>query len=763
MKPIETPDGQFVDGTRRVPGTPVPAWWLNQQQAEPLNVIKAAGLEPDKDDDTQLLKAINKLAEAASQVSSIEALRQYTGSGYVNVNGYYDNTPGQGGGIFVADEVNKSQSDNGGTWIVASNGTRWRRVYSGALSLRDFGYDPGRDNALAALNHADTAALGAHIDCLGLTIDVGKEYPQGNQYANGKFIINGETVDVQYQPPRNGIGRFVAGSGALENIQSSEWTGNDVTAIGKKAMQRMERCVSGIAIGSRAQGMSTKSRDNIAIGADALINVQAESEWYSQSVYKGTRNVAVGGNALRGVVGGYGNVGIGRNAGQGLGDGYGNVVIGNSAGGGVTPVGLSGDIEHFYRSNMSNSVAIGTGVLSTYQGKTATAVGGYAANNLKTTVKGTFLGYEAGKKLDENLAPNGGDVLWSGTQGATYTQSGTVLKIAAANLQGATEGCVVGIRLLDGAAKTLEQDVVPVTVESVAGGVITTTSSVSLTASGGAEIKYVYSATSSTNANTEITAIGYQALANAITANRTVAVGANSLSGGTGHDKTIAIGDAALGIHNHVATIAIGYWTRPDADTEGCVFIGDTAGARYQDGRFVDSKLTNAIAIGRHSRVAGDNEAQIGGAGVTVYASSQINVRSDLRDKADIEPLTLGSDFICRLNPISGVYDKRDKYVDEMFTDLPEPERAKKLREWWANPVKDGRHKESKRHFWFGAQDLAELEQEFGKLPMLEHQNTNGSDTYSVAYAEFVPVLVKALQETIARVDELERKLEDLK
>lgn len=66
MKQIETHDGQFVDGTRRIPGTPVPAWWLNQQQAEPLNVIKAAGIEPDKDDDTQLLQAIRKISKEGS-------------------------------------------------------------------------------------------------------------------------------------------------------------------------------------------------------------------------------------------------------------------------------------------------------------------------------------------------------------------------------------------------------------------------------------------------------------------------------------------------------------------------------------------------------------------------------------------------------------------------------------------------------------------------------------------------------------------------
>ncbi|MCQ9325763.1 hypothetical protein [Neisseria dentiae] len=138
MNLIETPDNRFVDGDRRTPGTPVPAWWLNQLQGELFSILQAAGIEPDKADHKQVLSAIKTLAEAASQVSSIAALRQYSGAGYVNVNGYYDTTPGIGGGVFVADNKDKTTVDNGGSVIVSTDGTRWRRVAE-QLHAADFG------------------------------------------------------------------------------------------------------------------------------------------------------------------------------------------------------------------------------------------------------------------------------------------------------------------------------------------------------------------------------------------------------------------------------------------------------------------------------------------------------------------------------------------------------------------------------------------------------------------------------------------------
>ena len=73
MDLIQTPSKQFIDGDRRTPGTPVPAWWLNQLQGELYSILNAVGIEPNKADHAQVLSAIKTLAADASQVASIEA------------------------------------------------------------------------------------------------------------------------------------------------------------------------------------------------------------------------------------------------------------------------------------------------------------------------------------------------------------------------------------------------------------------------------------------------------------------------------------------------------------------------------------------------------------------------------------------------------------------------------------------------------------------------------------------------------------------
>lgn len=63
MDLIQTPNKQFIDGDRRMPGTPVPAWWLNQLQGELSAVVAEAGLKLDKNDQEQVVKAIKNIAE----------------------------------------------------------------------------------------------------------------------------------------------------------------------------------------------------------------------------------------------------------------------------------------------------------------------------------------------------------------------------------------------------------------------------------------------------------------------------------------------------------------------------------------------------------------------------------------------------------------------------------------------------------------------------------------------------------------------------
>ena len=704
---------------------------------------------------------VDYLASQSASVKDVNELRNYeSNSLYVNVSGYYASTPGIGGGLFVAAPNDKNSVDNGGTIIVASNGMRWHRLYSGVLSLRDFGYDASRNNEVAAFNAADTAGLNVVMDCLGLTIDVGNNYPHGNKYTNGKFNINGKIVDVQYQTPRTGIGRFITGSGAAANLKSNEWTSAGLIAIGEGAMEQMEKCVSAIAIGDRAQGFSRISRDNISIGPDSLINVQAETEWYEQSKMSGTRNIGIGGNAGRGITSGYANVSIGRNAGQGLGTGYSNVALGSAALAGVAPIGLTGDIEVFWPSPTSRTVAIGESVLQMYQGRDAqTAIGGGAARNTKMAEKVTVIGAAAMENLERNRAPNGGDVVWTGTEVGTYAQSGKSITLTFPNIRGAQATYWVGIRLTSGDAQTLQNDVVPVQVVSVSGNTLTVKSPKELNASGSAELKYVYSANSAATKNEELTIIGSNAMNKALTAGYSTIIGADAASTGGNYQKTTAIGASSLRTGTHISTTAVGYWTLTGASSEQCVVIGDSAGYRNVQGDVLKSKITNSIAIGYGARLNGDNEIQIGSAGQTLYAPTNVNIRSDGRDKADIKPMQNGLEFVKKLKPVTGYYDRRDAYVDELFADFPEEERAAKVREWWANPNKDGRHKEDRLQHWFIAQDIAALEAEYGRLPMVNIKN----DTYTIEYETFIPVLTKAIQEMADKIEKLENEIKELK
>lgn len=62
MQAIDTQDNQFHDGNGTTElGTILPAWWLNQIQAEILSVLTAAKVAPNKAQTNQMLNAINKL------------------------------------------------------------------------------------------------------------------------------------------------------------------------------------------------------------------------------------------------------------------------------------------------------------------------------------------------------------------------------------------------------------------------------------------------------------------------------------------------------------------------------------------------------------------------------------------------------------------------------------------------------------------------------------------------------------------------------
>ncbi|WP_150538981.1 hypothetical protein [Actinobacillus vicugnae] len=128
------------------------AHWFNIVQAELLNVLKEAGIEPEKADTTQLAKALKVLS---GQVESIEALRQFEpvrDRQIAYVKGYYAGS-NVGGGYFIADLNNKTAKDDGSIVIITANGARWSRIMTDeAVYFEWFGVLA--DNASPAINAA---------------------------------------------------------------------------------------------------------------------------------------------------------------------------------------------------------------------------------------------------------------------------------------------------------------------------------------------------------------------------------------------------------------------------------------------------------------------------------------------------------------------------------------------------------------------------------------------------------------------------------
>lgn len=77
----------------------------------------------------------------ALSLASYTALRAYTGpSKFVNVTGYMALTaPSPTAGLFTRDDADTTSADNGGTIIVSSDDTRWKRVFDGSIQAKWFG------------------------------------------------------------------------------------------------------------------------------------------------------------------------------------------------------------------------------------------------------------------------------------------------------------------------------------------------------------------------------------------------------------------------------------------------------------------------------------------------------------------------------------------------------------------------------------------------------------------------------------------------
>ena len=151
----------------------------------------------------------------------------------------------------------------------------------------------------------------------------------------------------------------------------------------------------------------------------------------------------------------------------------------------------------------------------------------------------------------------------------------------------------------------------------------------------------------------------------------------------------------------------------------------------------------NCTGLGYYTRVSGSNQVQLGNSDATTYAYGAVQDRSDIRDKADIEDTPLGLDFISKINPVQYRWDYRDDYdvinEDGSITKLE----------------KDGSKKRSRLHQGVIAQQVKEVIDELGVDfgGYQDHSLSGGCDVKSIGYQEFIPPLIKAIQELKAEVE----------
>ncbi|HYK46980.1 MAG TPA: tail fiber domain-containing protein, partial [Parafilimonas sp.] len=223
---------------------------------------------------------------------------------------------------------------------------------------------------------------------------------------------------------------------------------------------------------------------------------------------------------------------------------------------------------------------------------------------------------------------------------------------------------------------------------------------------------------------------GSSALANNTTGIDNTADGVNALATNTTGNYNTAIGYGALQTNstsNH--NVGVGYYA--DVSVDG---------------------LTNATAIGDGASVNASNKIRLGNGAVSVIEGNAVYTVSDGRFKENITDDVKGLAFINELRPV--VYNFEARKFDE-FVHKNNAATFEKI-----SPHLDYSEAEHSRKSGFIAQEVEKAAKKTGYDFDGVHIPQNDGDNYSLAYAEFVVPLVKAVQELSAKNDQLNLKVQ---
>ena len=250
------------------------------------------------------------------------------------------------------------------------------------------------------------------------------------------------------------------------------------------------------------------------------------------------------------------------------------------------------------------------------------------------------------------------------------------------------------------------------------------------------------SALSSTTTANNNTAIGVDALNANTTGSENVGVGIYALDGCTTGTNNTAVGYHALGgVTTSDNNVALGFRAGQDITTGGRnTCIGEGSG--------ISGSPSGSITTSSNIMVLGDDNLG------TLYCTQGTINTSDKRDKTNITDFDGGLDWINKMKPVTYQWDRRSWYVDEDASS--EDILAVKP---------DGSLKKPKVEVGLIAQDVLEIEKEHGfgsnNDNSLLVDLTEDETRYGINYTNIVPMLINAVQELSAKVEELEKKLSE--
>jgi hypothetical protein len=555
-----------------------------------------------------------------------------------------DNTDGYGNSALGYQALLQNITGNSNTAIgeqtLLQNTSSSNNTAVGAYALRE--NTVGTANVAVGANALNSNTGGSYlvaigVDALRSNSTGANNVAQGYQalYANTTGTANIAIGNQALFANTAGISNSALGYQALY----SNNVGSNNTAVGRNSMLYNTSGSLSVAIGANSLFSNTSGNNNSAVGVNSLYsnttggNNSAFGYQAMQNNTTGTFNSAVGSTALFSNTAGANNIAHGYAALFSNTVGTTNIAIGNSAlysnVNGVDNVAV-GQSALYSSTSSSYNTAIGrdslllngTGTFNTavgYQslrlnttGTNSVAIGAYSLASNKSGYANTAVGANAmqANTTGTNNVAVGHLSMYLNTEGSNNTAMGR------SALYGNTAGYENSAL---GHASLLSNTVGYHNAAIGARSLTTNTSGYRLTSLG----------TDALNKNTSghsSVAAGYSSLFNNTTGAENVSIGRAALFANTSGSWNVAIGHNALYNSSGTNNFSIGFTSGADA-------------------------LLN-ITTASNQGVIGNNST------TNITAKVAITVPSDIRDKTEIAPVTLGLDFVTSVNPISYRFKK---------------------------------------------------------------------------------------------------------